>query len=64
MRDKVMNVKLKRSFIQATKTEPAREVISWLCEVAPGTPCPYVQVKTLDEARKLATQEGFDGILL
>ena len=62
-RDKLANVKLFRSKIQATRYEPMREVVSWFV-VLPDSPCNGVSCATIEEAREVAKRHGFDGILL
>ena len=49
---------------QATRTEPAKKVFQVDVEVAPGTPCPIVACKGMDEARELAAKYGFDGLYI
>jgi len=60
-----MNVKRKASKIQDTRYEKGKTIEGWLCEAFPRSTDPWVFVKTIEQARKLAAECGFDdGILL
>lgn len=57
----LLKIKLKKNFTQATRTEPLKRLPdSWIC----FTPNMATSAKTIDSARLLANDFGFDDVLI